>query len=106
MIIVDAYGEEEQGTAFLTVIEDETPLPARASLMGSPVTVVEFDYHDGPRGLTVRCEGEHGAGEVALADVVFPPDTVTAWIHAAYRRWLGVPPFAATPRPDWTWPSA
>lgn len=105
VIIVDAYGEGEQYTAFLTVIEDEVRLPARGSLLGSPVTIVEFDYDDGPRGIMVRCEGEHGGGEVALADIAFPPGTVAAWIHAAYRRYLGLRPFAATPRPDWTWPS-
>ncbi|RZT77827.1 hypothetical protein EV382_0992 [Micromonospora violae] len=44
-------------------------------------------------------------GEVTLADLAFPPHTVTAWIHAAYRRYLGLTPFPARPRPEWTWPS-
>jgi hypothetical protein len=26
------------------------------------------------------------------------------WIHAAYRQYLGLPPFPADPRPDWAWP--
>jgi hypothetical protein len=38
-----------------------------------------------------------------LADLAFPPDTETAWIHAAYRRYLGLQPFPADPRPGWTW---
>jgi hypothetical protein len=42
---------------------------------------------------------------VSLADLAFPPDTVTAWIHAAYRHYLGLQPFPARPRPDWTWPT-
>lgn len=51
-----------------------------------------------------RCEGPDGAGEISLADLAFPPETVTAWIHAAYRHWLGLRPFPTTPRPDWSWP--
>jgi hypothetical protein len=61
-------------------------------------------YTNEARGLVAICEGSNGAGEVALADLAFPPDTVTAWIHAAYRHYLGLQPFPARPRPDWTWP--
>jgi hypothetical protein len=84
-ILVDAYGEDEQYTAFLTVIEDETPLPDAATLLGTRVTVRAFDYTDPVRGLV-------------------PPQTVTAWIHAAYRYHLGLTPFPAEPRPYRTWP--
>lgn len=103
-IVVDAYGGDEQYTAFLTVIEEETQLPAAATLLGSPVTVTGFDYTNEARGVVATCRGPDGAGEVALADLAFPPDTVSAWIHAAYRRHLGLRPFPARPRPDWTWP--
>lgn len=94
-ILVDAYGDDEQYVAFLTVIEEETRLPAAATLLGAPVTVT---------GLVAIREGSNGTGEVALADLAFPPDTVTAWIHAAYRHYLGLQPFPVRPRPDWTWP--
>jgi hypothetical protein len=103
-IIVDAYGEDEQYTAFLTVIDEETPLPAAATLLGTPVTVTGFDYANEARGVVATCHGPDGAGEVTLAELAFPPDTVTAWIHAAYRRYLNLHPFPARPRPDWTWP--
>jgi hypothetical protein len=33
------------------------------------------------------------------------PDTVAAWIHAACRHHLGLRPFRARRRPDWTWPT-
>jgi hypothetical protein len=65
---------------------------------------VSFDYTNEARGLVAICEGSNGTGEVALADLAFPPDTVTAWIHAAYRHYLGLQPFPARPHPDWTWP--
>jgi hypothetical protein len=64
---LDAYGDDEQYTAFLTVIEDQTAFPLSATLLDT----------------TVR---------------------VTAWIHAAYRHCLLLPPFPVTPRPDWSWP--
>jgi hypothetical protein len=41
-ITVDCYNEDEEYTAFLTVIEDEVALPAPASLLGTPVTVVQL----------------------------------------------------------------
>jgi hypothetical protein len=104
MIVVDAYGDDEQLSAFVTVLEDELLLPAEATLLGSPVTVLELDFLELPRGPFARCRGEHGEGEVALADVCFPPATVTAWIHAAYRHHLGLKPFPAKPRPNWRWP--
>jgi hypothetical protein len=104
MIIVDASDDDEQLSAFVTVFEDEVTLPAEASLLGSPVTVLEFDHAEMLRGPFVRCRSAHGEGEIALADVCFPADTVAAWIHAAYRHYLGLEPFPATPRPGWSWP--
>ena len=105
VILVDAYGDEEQYVAFLTVFEEETQLPVAATLLGIPVTVTGFDYTGSARGLSAICQGPHEVGEVSLAELAFPPDTVTAWIHAAYRRYLGLSPFPARPRPDWTWPT-
>jgi hypothetical protein len=66
--------------------------------------VTGLDYTNEARGLVAICKGSNGTGEVALADLAFPPDTVTAWIHAAYRHYLGLQPFPVRPRPDWTWP--
>jgi hypothetical protein len=103
-ITVDCYNEDEEYTAFLTVIEDEVALPAPASLLGTPVTVVQLDYADPARGLVAVCHGPDGTGEVAIGDGAFPTDTLAAWLHAAYRHHLGLRPFPAIPRPDWTWP--
>jgi hypothetical protein len=103
-ILVDCYNDDEAYTAFLTIIEDEVALPTTASLLGTPVTVVALDYTDPSRGLVAVCRSPQGTGEVAFADVAFPADTLAAWLHAAYRHHLGLKPFPATPRPDWTWP--
>jgi hypothetical protein len=84
--------------------EDEVALPTSASLLGTPVTVVALDYTDPARGLVAVCRSPQGTGEVAFADVAFPADTLAAWLHAAYRHHLGLKPFPATPKPDWTWP--
>jgi hypothetical protein len=104
-ILVDSYGDEEQYAAFLTVLEDECRLPATTTLLGIPVTVTGFRYTDATRGLVAIVQGPHEVGEISLADLTFPPDTVAAWIHAAYRHHLGLQPFPARPRPDWTWPT-
>jgi hypothetical protein len=101
-IVVDAYGDDEQYTAFLTVFEEQATLPTTATILGTPVTVTGFDYTNDAHGVIATCHGRDGAGEVALADLIFPPDTVTAWVHAAYRRHLGLRPFPARPRSDWT----
>lgn len=100
-IVVDCYGDEEQDTAFLTVFEEECELPAVATLLGSPVAVTGFALS--PRGLVATCQGQDGTGEVGLADLSCAPETLTAWIHAAYRHHLGLSPFPARPRPDGTW---
>jgi hypothetical protein len=77
-ILVDAYGDEEQYVAFLTVLQEGTQLPAVATLLGVPVTVTGFDYTEPARGLIATCQGPQDIGEVSLADLAFPPDTVTA----------------------------
>jgi hypothetical protein len=104
IILVDCYGEDEAYTAFLTVLDEEIALPMTASLLGTPVTMTKLDYQDPARGLVARFDGPYGSGDVALADLALPADTVAAWLHAAYRHHLGLKPFPATPRPDWTWP--
>lgn len=100
-ILVDTYGEDEQLGAFQTVFEEEVEVPIKATVLGHVIEVMAFDYADPLRGVFVKCR----EGEVSLVDVCFPPDTVAAWIHAAYREFLGLEPFPATPRPDWAWPS-
>jgi len=64
IILVDRYGEDEEYTAFLTVLDEEMGLPIAASLLGTPVTATELVYHDPACGLVARCDGSHGSGDV------------------------------------------
>ena len=105
-IIVDACGSDEQLTAFLTVFDEQVDLPCAAQILGIDVEVLAFDLEgDERRGLVARCRPLGGsAGVVSLADVRFESGTVAAWLHAAFRSWMGLNTFPAR-RPDgWAWP--
>ena len=93
-IVVDAYNDDEQLSAFQVVIEDEVALPADASVIGEPVTVLSIDYENERRGLTARCRREDGSEyTVAACDLVFPEGSKGSDYIAAYRRWLGIDPY-------------
>jgi hypothetical protein len=93
-VIVDAYGDNEQLWAFRQAFEDHVVLPAKAFVVGEPVTVMTID-DDGNerRGLTARCRREKGSEQViAACDLIFPEESVAARYMAAYRKWLGNEP--------------
>lgn len=91
-ITVDAYGDDEPQIAFVEVFNQEVRLPVAATLLGVSVDVVGFDYHDQRSGIVARCRRNGARQDLAMVDLFFPPDTVAAWLHAAYRRWLGLDP--------------
>ena len=95
-IIVDAYGDDEQLWAFRQGLEDELGLPKEAFVIGEAVTVLTIDYDGNERrGLTARCRREDGTEyQVAACDLFFPRGTMAARYIAAYRRWLGIEPYA------------
>jgi len=96
-ITIDAYGDDEQLSAFVTVIDDEVPLPDDAFVIGEPVSVLKIDYDGRPlRGLTARCRREDNTEyEIAAADILFPAGSEGARYIAAYRRWMGLDPWPA-----------
>ncbi|GAA1927977.1 calcium-binding protein [Streptantibioticus ferralitis] len=106
IVLTDAYGEDEEAVAWETVLEDVIDVPAQAELLGETVAAIHIGVPSGRAEVTARCRksGVGNGGEVSLADLTFPPQTEAAWIHAAYRRYLGLAPFPAGPRPSWTWP--
>jgi hypothetical protein len=96
-ITVDAYGEDEQLWAFLQEFEDNLSVPFDAFVIGEPVSVIKFDYDGNERrGLTARCRREDGSEHVvAAADIVLPLRSPGARYIAAYRKWLGLEPYAS-----------
>lgn len=87
---IDAYGDDEQLTGFLTGAEDALEAPEPASIVGVPVAVVRIDAGtDVRRGLTAVCERDGTRYVVSLVDLVFPADSELGRVTAAYRRWLG-----------------
>lgn len=105
-IIVDAYGPDEQLTAFLTVFEEQVDRPCAARILGADVEVLAFDLEgDERRGLVARCRRPGGPTDVvSLADLRFESGTVAAWLHAAFRSWRGLEPFPARRPGGWAWP--
>ena len=96
-VLVDAYGDGEQLWALRQAFEDNLDLPGDAFVIGEPVSIVAFDFDGNERrGLTANCRRDDGSEHVvSAADVVFPGDSPAALHVAAYRRWLGLPPFPA-----------
>jgi hypothetical protein len=105
-ITLDAYGTDEELTGFLTVFDEQVALPCVAQILDVEVEVLAFDLEgDERRGLVAPCRRVGGcSGVVSLADVRFEPGTVAAWLHAAFRKWLGLRAFPARQPPSWTWP--
>ena len=84
-IVVDAYGDDEQLSAFCQAFEDDVELPADGFVIGEPVSVIAVDYDgNARRGLTARCRREDGSEYVvAVSEVVFPQASAGAWHIAA-----------------------
>lgn len=102
-VTVDCYNDSEQATAFYTVFTEEVRFPAAASLLGSAVQVREIDVGGDGQSLLARCASGTLERWLALTDLEFPEDEVAAWLHAAYRRSLGLTPYpyAMPDGPDW-----
>jgi hypothetical protein len=105
VITVDCYNLAEQATAFYEVFAEEVPLPTTASVVGTTVDVARIDIAEHGEELTARCHRGDAVQDLRLSDLVFAPGTPAGWIHAAYRRCLGLAPHpAAIPegwRPSW-----
>ncbi len=111
-VIVDAYGEDEQLSAFCQAFEEEARFPLRATVVGADLDITGVDY-DGneQRGLRARCLRHGRPYEVALLDVVpaGPLTLKTSQLLNAYRRWACADPLPALPVPvfhqaEWVYP--
>jgi len=84
---VDAYGESEQATAFLTVLEEYLALPFAATVAGEAVIVEKIGLR-GADELIAICRRRGRRETVRLLDVELPvPRPKGAEWVAAYHRW-------------------
>jgi hypothetical protein len=84
---VEAYGESEQATAFLTVLEEHLALPFRATVLDEAVVVEKIDL-SGADELLAICRRGGKRQKVRLLDLELPvPRPKGAEWVAAYHRW-------------------
>ncbi len=85
--LVDAYGEEEQRTAFYTMLEDHLAMPFKTEVLGVEVTVQRVDLTDNEDIVAVCARGRLRQAIPILALLLpDPPPAGAEWIQA-YRRW-------------------
>lgn len=86
--IVDAYGDDEQLTAFYTLIEENLALPFTTTVLGVEADVTAVDLTDS--GIVAVCvRGAHRQA-VPVLDLPLPvPAPAGAEWIAALRHWAG-----------------
>jgi len=87
--IVDCYGESEQHSGLLTLIEDEVQFPFPARVLGETMQVVGMEWpEDDEFGLDFVCEhkGKRHRVEARSADLIAPLPAGHLYI-AAYLDW-------------------
>ena len=80
---------------------DSRSSDSNKALVGVTVRVVGIDIAEHGEELTARCQRAEVVQDLRLSDLVFPPDVAAAWIHAAYRRCLGLGAHPTTMPPGW-----
>jgi hypothetical protein len=86
---VDCYGEDEEHTGLLTMIEEEVVCPFHAKVIGEIVEVTGFRWPDSGYGLFALCcrnENTHCV-EINSLEWIEPFPQGFEWI-AAYQAWL------------------
>ena len=99
VITVDCYNLAEQVTAFYETFAEAVPLPT--TVVGATMRVLGIDIAEHGEEITARCQRGDVVQDLRLSDLVFPPDTAAAWIHAAYRRCLGLTAHPAAVPAGW-----
>jgi hypothetical protein len=86
--IVDAYGDDEQLTAFYTMIADNLALPFTTTVLGAEASVMAIDLTDS--GIVATCvRGAHRQAVPVLdLPLPVPAPAGSEWI-AALRHWAG-----------------
>ncbi len=91
-VLTDAYGDDEQLSAFQVAFDDAAVLPVVGRVVGELVRIDRIELDDARcRGLVAICATVAVDGYVvALADIELEPGSPLSELHAAYRHWLGV----------------
>ncbi|MBI4454818.1 MAG: hypothetical protein HY644_02850 [Acidobacteria bacterium] len=87
--ITDAYGEHEEHSGLLTMIEDQLRFPFHAKVLGDVVTVVGMEWpEDDEFGLDCVCErnGQRHRVEARSVDLIRPLPEGHLYL-AAYLEW-------------------
>lgn len=84
---VDAYGQDEQLTGFLTMIEENLAVPFTTTVLGVEVNVVGVDLTDDGR-VVARCARGSVQQDIGILDLPLPEPAPegSQWIEA-YRYW-------------------
>jgi len=86
--LVYAYGEEEQRTAFDTMLEDHLAMPFKTEVLGVEVTVQRVDLTNDEQIVAVcACGRLRQAIPILALPLPDPPPPGADWIQA-YRRWV------------------
>ena len=85
---MDAYGDDEQLTAFYTMIADNLALPFTTTVLGAEASVMAIDLTDS--GIVATCvRGAHRQAVPVLdLPLPVPAPAGSEWI-AALRHWAG-----------------
>jgi hypothetical protein len=96
---VDAYGESERATAFLTVLDENLTFPFGATVLGEPVLVETIDLSGADQLIaTCRRGGKRHRVRLLDLDLSIPRPTGAEWV-AAYHRWSRRRSARREPRP-------
>jgi len=85
---VDCYGEDEQHSGLVTMIEEEVVCPFRAKVIGEEVEVTDFEWPKEGYGLYAVCtrKGKKHKVDVNSLEWVKPYPEGFQWIEA-YLAW-------------------
>jgi len=85
---IDCFGEDEEHTGLLTMIEEYVVCPFRATVIGEPVEVTGFRWPDSGYGLLAVCRrnGKTHPVDIDSLEWIEPLTEGYEWI-AAYQAW-------------------
>jgi len=90
VITVDCFSIGEQMTASTRCSLRRFHCPPLPPWSAPPYGSSGSNLAEDGQELTARCQRGDVVQDLRLSDLVFPADAPAAWIHAAYRRCLGL----------------